>query len=305
MKWRILLGIVLAILLVSAGAYAWLVASLTPEPLALEDILPPLPTSPLDVTLNVDGEEITLHDGRFERASTPGSATQDTYMLWGEAVRGDANADGAEDALLWLTYSGGGSGTFYYLGVAVWDNVGYRGSNTIPLADRIVPVSLDIWYDVVRVTYRTHAEGQSLAESPTKEVTRYFMVQGAQIIELGPLTHDEAVIAGAMEWTDGKARLTPCDAPPVDIDPRSRAHVALKAIYTTRTSGRASSTPVFVVLTGTYGPSTPDTDENNLSTLAVGSVLSAPESGVCALTPRQEPRALDSLAPAPTPLGSE
>lgn len=281
MKWRILFGIVLALLFVSAGAYVWLVASISQEPLATVDLLPPLPQSPRDATYNIDGDEITLLDGHFERVSAPGSATRDTYTIWGEEVRGDANVDGTEDALLWLTYNGGGSGTFYYLAVATWDMVGFRGSNTIPLGDRITPVSLNIWYDTVRVTYRTHAEGQSLAESPTTEVTRFFMVQGAQIIELGSFMSEEQILVGTMTWADGEVSVTPCGAPSVAVDPDSRARPALEAIYKTRHTGQASSTPVFVVLAGTYDTPTQATDEGATSAFNVDSVLSAPESGTC------------------------
>jgi hypothetical protein len=68
-----------------------------------------------------------------------------TLSIFGEPVYGDLNADGkANDAALWLAYTPGGSGTFYYGVLVINNNGSYQVTNTMLLGDRIAPQTLEI-----------------------------------------------------------------------------------------------------------------------------------------------------------------
>lgn len=105
----------------------------------------PQKTDPKNIGYNIDGETIILADGKFTRTQVPDSEVKESFDAFGEPVYGDLDGDGDLDAAMYLTRSGGGSGTFYYVVVAV--NEGpllYRGTNAMFLGDRIAPQNITI-----------------------------------------------------------------------------------------------------------------------------------------------------------------
>ncbi len=136
---------------------------------------------PLNVSYLVEGEEIQLVNGSFEKEAAPGSASKIEVKVFGEPVLADLNEDGAEDAVLFLTYSGGGSGTFYYVAVAL---NGLEATNVVLLGDRIAPQSIQVEGGLIVANYATRDEGQAMTEEPTIAKTKYLQVEGLVLEDL-------------------------------------------------------------------------------------------------------------------------
>ena len=85
----------------------------------------PLPQGvpPADTPANgvyfIENDPVQLENGLAEMEAAPGSASKIRIVLLGEALYSDLNDDTEKDAVLFLTYQGGGSGTFFYLAVAL------------------------------------------------------------------------------------------------------------------------------------------------------------------------------------------
>jgi len=150
-------------------------------------IQPPAPTpenkvtfDPLNAIYKIEGEDFTLINGNSEKEIAPGSATKIEVMSWGEPAIGDLNTDGTDDASLFLTYSGGGSGTFYYVVAALKDHKTNKaiGTNAILLGDRIAPENISIEKDVIVINYATRKKDESMATPPSFGVTKRFVVKG-------------------------------------------------------------------------------------------------------------------------------
>lgn len=281
--WKIVLGIiVLALSVIMCLWYITYVDKAVREPIAIEDIVPSLPSSPFDASYNIDGKEIQLTAGRFEKEIGPGTAVKEVTEVWGEPIMGDVNGDGAEDAVFWLTYNGGGSGTFFYLAVAVWNGEGFVGSNAILLGDRIAPQHIKLWYDVIVVNYAERTEGQSLSEQPSLGVSRYFTVSGAEVAELGPLTKGEEVLAGTMVWGPESRTFTSCNGETYWIASESSAHAVLEVVYTQRTIEKNVDTPVFVLVGGAVVDApAKGSGADYKHAFEITALLSAPESAFC------------------------
>ena len=93
----------------------------------LSENSPPLPDAPpADTPANaaylIENDWIQLENGHTEREAAPGSASKIKITLTGETLYSDLNYDKEKDAVLFLSYQGGGSGTFFYLAAALHEN---------------------------------------------------------------------------------------------------------------------------------------------------------------------------------------
>jgi len=116
-----------------------------------------------NTTYTIDGQSVLLQNGVASTSSAPGSASMTTTQYFGNEVRGDFNNDGKEDVAFLLTQNGGGSGTFYYVVVALNTNKGFVGTNAILLGDRIAPESTEYQQGKIIVNYADRAQWESLA----------------------------------------------------------------------------------------------------------------------------------------------
>jgi heat shock protein HslJ len=82
---------------------------------------------------------VTLKNGRWEgEPYEPGAAVRPSVSLApGFRVTGDLDGDGAEEAVVVLAQSSGGSGTFNYLAVVKRAESGLQNVATTPLGDRV------------------------------------------------------------------------------------------------------------------------------------------------------------------------
>src|SRR3989344_926478 len=92
-----------------------------------------------NATYLILGQSVTLQSGHAETLAAPGSASKTITQYFGNEATGDMNGDGTSDVAFLLTQNSGGSGTFYYVVVALREGGGYRGTNAVLLGDRIAP----------------------------------------------------------------------------------------------------------------------------------------------------------------------
>ena len=127
-------------------------------------------------TYMIDGESITLNDGKSEIPTLPGSASKTVTRYFGNEARGDLNGDGTEDRAFLLTQETGGSGLFYYAVAALSSGTGYKITNAIFLGDRIAPQTTEILNARVVVNYADRKENESMTSTPTLGVSKYLKV---------------------------------------------------------------------------------------------------------------------------------
>jgi heat shock protein HslJ len=120
----------------------------------------------------IDDRPVQLIDGQATNPAAPGASSATVIRVWGDPLAVDLNQDGAEDAVLIITQTTGGSGTFYYLAAAIAEQGGYEGSAGFFLGDRIIPERLSAIDSKVRVSYLARHDGESFADEPTAEHKR-------------------------------------------------------------------------------------------------------------------------------------
>jgi hypothetical protein len=143
---------------------------------------------PLNATYIIEGQKVTLEDGSYEE-QIPNSSAVSSTKNFNQPIFGDLNmiSTEPEDATFILEQSSGGSGTFYYVVASISTENGYIGTNGILLGDRIAPQTQDILEDgIILVNYADRAEGDSMADSPSVGVSKYFKVEGTELIEVEP-----------------------------------------------------------------------------------------------------------------------
>lgn len=137
-----------------------------------------------DATYLIDGEPVTLKDGSSELEMIPSSNSKKITRYFGNDVKGDFNNDGKEDVAFLLTQNDGGSGTFYYLAVALGTDNGYQGTNAILLGDRIAPQTTEVKEGRIIVNYADRKIDEPMTASPSVGVSRYFQLKSNQLIEI-------------------------------------------------------------------------------------------------------------------------
>jgi len=176
--------LIIVILLIIGIAGYWFYHSKTPS----ENNGKIVVFDPKNAAYMIEGDSIVLVNGRAEKEIAPGSASKIEVMAWGEPAAGDLNSDQANDAALILTYSAGGSGTFYYVAVALRDAESGKamGTNSFLLGDRIAPQNITIDKGIIVVNYADRKSGEPMTTRPSIGITRTFNIQGAVLVETTP-----------------------------------------------------------------------------------------------------------------------
>ena len=139
-------------------------------------------TSPKNATYVIEGQPVTLVDGVFATSTVPGSASRATTHYFGNEATGDLNGDGLLDVGFILTQNNGGSGTFYYVAVALKTATGYQGTNAILLGDRIAPQTTEIKNGVLIVNYADRNPGEPMTAQPSVGVSKYLLVEKGSLV---------------------------------------------------------------------------------------------------------------------------
>lgn len=103
---------------------------------------------------------------------------------FGNEAKVDFDGNGTEDTAFLFTQSGGGSGTFYYVAVALADqNGGYRGTNAILLGDRIAPQSTDSTEGGFVVNYMDRSLSEPMITKPHIALSKSFKIVKGELVE--------------------------------------------------------------------------------------------------------------------------
>lgn len=177
---------------VALGAWYWIKQN-TRE-------LSPITASYLNTTYNIEGQQVTLVNGRAETAAAPGSATKVVTAYFGNEATGDLNADGTPDIAFFLTQNLGGSGTFYYVAAAIKTADGYRGTDAVLLGDRIAPQTTQIKDGKLIVNYADRAAGEPMTTQPSVGKSLY--------LKLDPATLQFGIVVQDFEGEANPAQMT-------------------------------------------------------------------------------------------------
>jgi hypothetical protein len=122
-----------------------------------------------NASFTVNGALITLVNG-VSSAPLENSATRTTTRYLGGEAKGDLNGDGLEDLSFWVTQDAGGSGTFYYVVVALKNPSGYTTTNAFLVGDRIVPEAIQIRADAreLHVNFVGRTRDEPMAAPPSE-----------------------------------------------------------------------------------------------------------------------------------------
>ena len=134
-------------------------------------------------TYVIQGQPVTLVNGISVALSAPESSSNITTQYLGNESTGDLNADGVNDVAFVLTQNTGGSGTFYYVVVALKTASGYQGTNAVLLGDRISPQTTQIQNGQVIVNYLNRKASDAMTTSPTVATTKYLKILGGILTE--------------------------------------------------------------------------------------------------------------------------
>jgi len=136
-----------------------------------------------NIAYEVGGVSIKLVNGYAEVVDAPGSASKITTRYFGNEARGDLDGDGAEDIAFLLTQDGGGSGTFYYVVVALKKGDTYQGTNAVLVGDRIAPQTMEIKNSVLIANYVDRKPDEPMSAKPSLGKSKYLVVDAGKLVE--------------------------------------------------------------------------------------------------------------------------
>ena len=160
----------------------------TSVPVEPTSTVPQTGQGPQNATYIIDGQPVTLVNGKAEQEAAPGSAEKIVTQYFGNAVELDLNADGRPDSGFLLTQTTGGSGIFFYVAAATQNPDGtYQGTNAIFLGDRIAPQSTNVDPNnpvQFIVNYAERAPDEPMTTPPSRGVSRTFKLDNGTLIEI-------------------------------------------------------------------------------------------------------------------------
>jgi hypothetical protein len=135
---KIFFLVVIALVTITGiSGYMWYSKNTTIIP--IENTEKHIALSPKNATYTIDTQSVTLVNGVSSFPVAPGSMSMVTTQYFGNEVTHDFDGDGRLDTAFIITQNTGGSGTFYYVVVALNTSHGYVGSHGYLLGDRISP----------------------------------------------------------------------------------------------------------------------------------------------------------------------
>lgn len=141
---------------------------------------------PFNTTYMIEGASVTLNLGSAESEVAPGSASKLVTKVFGEPVYGDLDGDGDDDAAIFLTQDGGGSGTFYYAVAAINEDGAYKGTKAILLGDRIAPQTINIREGFLVANYADRKAGDEMTAQPSMGVSMYAALVNGDLVKIAP-----------------------------------------------------------------------------------------------------------------------
>ncbi len=151
-------------------------------------------------TYSIEGQLVTLVEGRAEVGVAPGSESKTVTQYFGNEAVGDLNGDGVPDVAFILTQSGAGSGTFYYVVAAIKSAGGYSGTSAVLLGDRIAPQSTSIADQKLTVAYADRKPSEPMTATPS--------VGKSLTLKLDPVTMQFGQVVQNFEGEADPSRMT-------------------------------------------------------------------------------------------------
>lgn len=105
------------------------------------------------------------------------------YSYFGNEAVGDLNGDGKDDIAFLFVAQPGGSGSFYYVAVALAVQGGYRGTNAMLLGDRIAPQTTRIQDGVLTVNYADRKSGEPFSARPSVGISKFFRIRNDSLVQ--------------------------------------------------------------------------------------------------------------------------
>ncbi len=137
-----------------------------------------------DGTYVIEGEKVTLKNGKSEVVLEPGTASTQITNYFGNEVQGDFNGDGILDTAFLLTQNSGGSGTLFYVAVSLSSGNGFIGSNAVLIGDRIAPQSTVFQNGEIIVNYADRKPDDAMTADPSVGVSKRFKVQNGKLVDV-------------------------------------------------------------------------------------------------------------------------
>lgn len=137
-----------------------------------------------NLSYQVEGQDILLNNGVAITDIVAGSESKTTTRVFGNEVMADVNSDGMEDAAFILTSDGGGTGTFYYVAVALKTATGYTGTNAVFIGDRIAPQTTEFQNGFIVVNYADRGAGEPMSAPATIGVSKTYTIDNGVLIEI-------------------------------------------------------------------------------------------------------------------------
>ena len=195
-----------------------------------------LPDSPLDATYKVGEHELKLQKGTI-------STDTGVFSVLGEPYYGDLNGNGYDDAVLIFSYEG--DVAKQYMGVALQNERGFIGLETVPLS-RGEPLGIEVQNEYISLSYTPTQKALSHIE-----FERY-VVSGIELREVELL--DENMLYVGSIYTQGDSLyFAPCMGAGLlegAIAQEAPSYAALKAIYHEKKQREPSLSRFGVVVAG-------------------------------------------------------
>ncbi len=206
--------------------------------------------NPATTAYLIQNEWIQLENGRAEWPAAPGAAARVMVALSGKPVQSDLDNDGDEDAVIFLTYQGGGSGTFFYIAAALQEKEQYRGTNGIFLGDRIRSPAAILQNGMIIVNFLDRRPDEPMTSAPSALQRRYFILNNSMLDEIKPAA-DESVYQGWLTIGHEVRSFQPCDEKnDLWLLGKSPALAKIISAYNETAADFPPYAPVFAILTG-------------------------------------------------------
>jgi hypothetical protein len=256
-------GVMLVVCVLGAVLYvAWLQDSNRNVEEANIPMFSLFPTNPLNATFLHNGENLTFENGTY-------NDEHHTLITTRDPVYGDVDGDGTEDAVFIFTDQNEGT---FYLALALNDETGFLGLETVPLEVENEPV--------------LHINNEIISVSGDNSNLMYYILTGTT---LSAYEADGTLTPGTYVFDGEQQTFTPCGSSTTySISPTSPALPVLTSIYTERRNTIEGTHFVYVVITGNVV--TVPTEGADLpydSAYEILTVVKAPKMGRCALTGAQ------------------
>lgn len=128
----------------------------------------------------VDGELVSLKNGAY-KSDKQKIVTQ----YFGNEAIGDLNGDNLPDTAFLITQDTGGTGTFFYVVVALKKDDGYKTTNAIYVGDRISPQTTEIHSDSKKlyVNFAERRPDEPMTAEPTIGTTLFLKINSLGLLE--------------------------------------------------------------------------------------------------------------------------